>query len=133
MNRLRAHVSDLRAQKTAIRLQSAIVRDHRDDIIELIADDGATLSEVASAVRAFGEPVLNHGFKAEVLKQIGTVKGIRAGRAKTSTTRSVAHGPAGPREPETSSVATLASHSNAADNPMRDDDEDHFAARRPRS
>ena len=108
------------------------MREHRDDIIELIADDGATLSEVASAVRAVGEPVLDHGFKAEVLKQIGTVKGIRAGRAKAEATRSVVHGPVGPREPETSSVASPASHSNAADTPLGGDDEGHFAARRPR-
>ena len=132
MNRLRAHISDLRAQKTPIRLQSAIVREHRDDIIELIADDGATLSEVASAVRAVGEPVLDHGFKAEVLKQIGTVKGIRAGRAKTAAARGATHGPVGPRELETSSFGSPASQSDAADNAVGDDDDDHFAARRSR-
>ena len=64
MNRLRPHFAKHSAQKPKVRLQSAIVADYRDDIISLIAVDGATLPEVAAAVRAEGEPVLDAGFEA---------------------------------------------------------------------
>lgn len=85
MNRLRAHFANIIAQKEPKRTQAQIVDEYRSDIISLIADDGATLDQIAAAVRAYGEPVLDHGFKAEVLKQLGTVKAIRAGHLRHAT------------------------------------------------
>lgn len=129
-NRLRPHFEHEQAQKPPKRLQSDIVWDYRADIIGLIKDDGATLCEVVSAVRAQGETVLDHGFKAELLKQLGTVKDIRAGRGKNSNlalapTGSVssALAPVGGTEP------AVGQHRPAED--VADDD-DLFVARRPR-
>ena len=126
MNRLRPHFVKQAAQKPKKRLQSEIVAEFRDDIISLIADDGATLPEVADAVRAQGEPVLDPGFKAEVLKQIGTVKNIRAGRINTRASK---YG-----EPAPQPAAMLAQNNSnlTATSPDDDDDDDAFAARRPR-
>lgn len=125
MNRLRPHFADQMAQKPQRRLQNAIVADYRDDIIGLIVVDGATLTEVAAAVRAEGEPVLEAGFKAAILEQIGTVKNIRAGRIKAAA-QNVNRDPSAtsglsPLPTERSGHATL------------DDDDEDFAARRPRS
>lgn len=123
MNRLRRHFSG----KPAKRLQSAIVAEYRNDIIELIAVDRATLPDVANAVRAEGEPVLDAGFKAEILKQIGTVKAIRAGRPKP------------PAFGGHSELPPIASKSNREGvDPSRipdsieDDHDDDFVARRRR-
>ncbi|WP_394269557.1 hypothetical protein [Qipengyuania sp.] len=126
MNRLRPHFADQQAQKARRRLQGDIVRDYRDDIVELLADDGATLSEVALAVRARGEPVLDHGFKAEILKQIGTVKNIRSGHAKVADLR----GASPVSEPQTQKAKLMPSLTDAAE--AVGDDDDQFAARRRR-
>jgi hypothetical protein len=128
MNRLRSHFAKQAAQKPMKRLQRAIVSDYRNDIISLIADDGATLPEVADAVRAQGEPVLDPGFKAEVLKQIGTVKNIRAGRINTMASKY------GDPAPQAEPAAILAQNNSnlTATPPDDDDDDDAFAARRPR-
>lgn len=131
MNRLRPHFAKQAAQKPKKRLQSAIVTDYRGDIISLIADDGATLPEVADAVRAQGEPVLDHGFKAEILKQIGTVKNIRSGRAKVTGTRGPFPVSASSSAPATQSATPSPAQTDAAEN-FADDDDDLFAARRPR-
>lgn len=121
MNRLRPHFASQVAQRPKRRLQRSIVADYRDDIIGLIADDGASLPEVADAVRAQGEPVLDAGFKSAVLKMIGTVKNIRAGR--TDLIASKGGDPASqPKLPPISSAESGTS-------PDHDDD---FAARRPR-
>lgn len=127
MNRLRSHFAARAAQKPKKRLQSSIVADYRDDIISLIADDGATLTEVIEAVRAEGEPVLDAGLKAEILKQIGTVKGIRAGGAKAAIAKradTASQAAAAPQLPP-------AFQSEAAI--FLDEDDADFAARRPRS
>ncbi|KNH01902.1 hypothetical protein J121_101 [Qipengyuania citrea LAMA 915] len=128
MNRLRSHFAKQAAQKPMKRLQRAIVSDYRDDIISLIADDGATLPEVADAVRAQGEPVLDPGFKAEVLKQIGTVKNIRAGRINTMAPK---YGEPVP-QPEPAAMLAQNNSNLTATSPDDDDDDDAFAARRPR-
>lgn len=131
MNRLRSHFNDQQAQKPQRRLQIEIVADYRDDIIGLIADDGATLPEVADAVRAQGEPVLDAGFKAAVLKTIGTVKNIRAGRVNTITNKGAVVDPAS--SPTTASMPVLPP-TNSVPRPLGDDDDDDdaFAVRRPR-
>ncbi|HBR83699.1 MAG TPA: hypothetical protein DD861_05805 [Erythrobacter sp.] len=128
MNRLRSHFAKQAAQKPMKRLQRAIVSDYRDDIISLIADDGATLPEVADAVRAQGEPVLDAGFKAAILKQIGTVKNIRAGRIGTMASSG------GDPAPQPVSAAMMGqTNSNETETSADDDDDDDaFAARRPR-
>lgn len=128
MNRLRSHFAMQAAQKPKKRLQSEIVAEFRDDIISLIADDGATLPEVADAVRAQGEPVLDPGFKAEVLKQIGTVKNIRVGRVNTMASRHVNPAP----QPEPAAPMAQNNSNLTAISPDDDDDDDAFAARRPR-
>lgn len=125
MNRLRSHFANQLAQKPQRRLQSSIVADYHDDIIGLIAVDGATLVEVAEAVRAEGEPVLEPGFKAAILKQIGSVKSIRAGLAKAAPTDT-----ADPGSPPAPTLPQLDSNQNTT---LFDDDDDDFAARRPRS
>ena len=125
MNRLRSHREDKRAQEAQRRLQSDIVRDLREDIVELIAHDGATLSEVADAVRAVGEPVLDHGFRAEILKQIGRVKDIRSGRAKAAAAPTPAPAPA------TQGVVQAPIRAESIED-VAEDDDDLFAARRPR-
>lgn len=123
MNRLRRHFSG----KPGKRLQSAIVAEYHNEIIELIAVDRATLPDVANAVRAEGEPVLDAGFKAEILKQIGTVKAIRDGRPKP------------PAAGGHSVLPPLISKSNRVEfDPLRtpdsieDDHDDDFVARRRR-
>ena len=116
MNRLRSHFIKQAAQKPTKRLQSAIVADYHNDIISLIADDGATLDEVADAVRAQGEPILDYGFKAEVLKQIGTVKAIRAGAVSKASIKC-------PSEP-------VATSQPLAVPPRSDIDEDFMGRRR---
>lgn len=123
MNRLRRHLSE----KPTRRLQSAIVAEYHDDIIELIAVDRATLPDVANAVRAEGEPVLDAGFKAEILRQIGTVKAIRAGQSKPAARSR--HSDPPPLTPN--------SNREGVDPPripdaIEDDHDDDFVARRPR-
>lgn len=129
MNRLRSHFTDQQAQKPQRRLQIEIVADYRDDIIGLIADDGATLPEVADAVRAQGEPVLDAGFKAAVLKSIGTVKNIRAGRINSITSKGAVADPAS--SPTMASMPVLPPNSSAPRPLGDDDDDDAFAVRRP--
>ena len=58
-------------------IQRDIVRKHRAEIVSLIRDDCATLSEVVQVVSAAGEPVLAAGFKKALRREIGTVKAIR--------------------------------------------------------
>lgn len=128
MNRLRSHFAKQAAQKPMKRLQRAIVSDYRDDIISLISDYGATLPEVADAVRAQGEPVLDAGFKAEVLRQIGTVKNIRAGRIDTMPNRGGDPAP----QPEPAAPMTQNNSNETETSVDDDDDDDAFAARRPR-
>ena len=128
MNRLRSHFAKQAAQKPMKRLQRAIVSDYRDDIISLISDYGATLPEVADAVRAQGEPVLDAGFKAEVLRQIGTVKNIRAGRIDTMANRGGDPAP----QPEPAAPMTQNNSNETETSVDDDDDDDAFAARRPR-
>lgn len=125
MNRLRRHFSG----KPARRLQSAIVSEYRNDIIDSITIDRATLPEVANAVRAEGEPVRDAGFKAEILKQIGTVKAIRAGRLKPP-----AFGGHGDLPPSTSnSQRGMVDPFRIPDSIEDDDDDDDFVARRRRT
>lgn len=126
MNRLRSHFAARAAEKPKKRLQSAIVADYRDDIISLIADDGATLTEVIEAVRAEGEPVLDAGLKAEILKQIGTVKSIRAGAAKAAIAK---RADAAPQTAGSSPLALTIPSESAV---FLDEDDADFAARRPR-
>ena len=129
MNRLRAPFADQQAKKEKARLQSEIVRDYRDEIVELIADDFATLNEVVSSVRALGEPVLDAGFKAEILKQIGTVKNIRTGR--TSPAALVRDPPR--MRPSPAIVSTSLPVSQTGNGDILDDDDDElFVARKPR-
>lgn len=129
MNRLRSHFANQASQKPKKRLQRDIVADYRDDIISLIADDGATLPDVADAVRAQGEPVLDHGFKAAILKTIGSVKNIRARRGE---------GPACTGGDQAQQSAPMLAPTLAQTNltepatSFDDDDDDAFAARRPR-
>ena len=78
VDQARAALASLRAAKPRPRLQRDIVRDHSDAIIIMIKDDGATLEEVAGAMTAIGELVLEKGFCAEVRRQLGTVKSIRS-------------------------------------------------------
>ena len=123
MNRLRRHFSG----KPRKRLQSAIVAEYHNEIIELIAVDRATLPDVANAVRSEGEPVLDAGFKAEILRQIGTVKAIRAGQSK----------PAAHSRHSDPSPITPNSNRAEVDPPripdvIEDDHDDDFVARRPR-
>lgn len=126
ISRLRSHYQRQRAENPPKRIQSDIVRDYRDDIVGLIADDGASLSEVVAAVRAEGEPVLEPGFKAEILKQIGTVKNIRAGRAKAVVANSAHSAPhAAVAPPVSKAIASRAAV-------FLDEDDEDFAARRPR-
>ena len=130
MNRLHSYFADQQALKVQRRRQGDIVRDYRDDIIGLIADDGATLPEVAAAVRAQGEPVLDPGFKAAILKSIGTVKDIRAGKVIAVAGKSAASAPA--LASTTSSLPATAPSNSTGSMPPDDDDDDAFAARRPR-
>lgn len=125
MNRLRSHFAIQVSQKPQRRLQSEIVAHYREDIVGLIADDGATLTEVAAAVRAEGEPVLDPGFKAAILKTIGTVKNIRAGRVKAAA---VGRGSLAAQPPSPPSTPVI----NSSETPLDDDDDDAFAARPPR-
>lgn len=128
MNRLRAHYVAQQEQKPQRRLQREIVETYRADIINLISDDGATLPEVADAVRAQGEPVLDAGFKAAILKTIGTVKNIRAGRISiTASQGAVAASSSLP----TAASTPLLPPNNSASTPLEDDDDDAFAVRRP--
>lgn len=128
MNRLRSHFAKHAAQKPKKRLQSAIVADYRDDIIGLIADDGATLPEVVAAVRAEGEAVLDAGFKAAILKTIGTVKDIRAKRIKPSAPMGGGPSPQSAVSPTPTQISSNETAMSLDD----DDDDDAFAARRPR-
>ena len=68
MKRLRRHFSG----KPAERLQNAVVSECRNDIIDLIEVYCVTLTDVATAVRAEGKPVVDDGLKTEMLNQIGT-------------------------------------------------------------
>lgn len=127
MNRLRPHFAKQTEQKAKKRLQKQIVAAYRDDIISLIADDGATLPEVVDAIRADGEVVLEAGFKAEVLRQIGTVKNIRAGRSDATAFTGGVHAPqcVPPHANTTSNMTTVQTDDD-------DDDDSAFVARRPR-
>ena len=131
MNRLRSHFADQQALKAPRRLQSDIVREYRDDIVELISSDGARLPEVVAAVRAQGEPVLEPGFKAEILKQIGKTKDIRAGKLKGAPSQPASTTPSSPSTPAPAlPVPSVGKNDPTAS--QDDDDDDHFAARRPR-
>lgn len=128
MNRLRPHFAKLLAQKPKTRLQRAIVADYRDDIISLIADCGATLPEVVEAVRAQGEPVLDDGFKSAIRKMLGTVKNIRAGRLNATAFKAADKA----TQPESPPQSAQISSNDTATAPVDDEDNDAFAARRPR-
>lgn len=132
MNRLRPHFAKHSAQKPKVRLQSAIVADYRDDIVSLIADDGATLPEVAAAVRAEGEPVLDAGFKAAILKQIGKVKDIRSGKVKAAVAKET--NAASVAAPVVKMPALTPASETVADSAavFLDEDDADFGARRPR-
>jgi hypothetical protein len=129
MNRLHSHFAKQASQTPKKRLQREIVEDYRNDIISLIADYGASLPEVADAVRAQGEPVLEPGFKAAILKTIGSVKNIRAGRIKATASTAGSLG----QQPETPLTPTLAqTNSTETATSPDDDDDDAFTGRRPR-
>lgn len=131
MNRLRSHFAGQQELKTQRRLQSDIVREYRDDIVELIANDGARLAEVAAAVRAEGEPVLEPGFKAEILKQIGKVKDIRGGGGKAAAANKTPYA-ATTAQPPTPAPAPASQAVAGGAAVFLDEDDDDFAARRPR-
>lgn len=132
MNRLRAYFADQQALKAQRRLQSDIVREYREDIVGLIANDGARLAEVAAAVRAQGEPVLEPGFKAEILKQIGKTKDIRAGKVKGASSSEATGTTPLPSMP-TAPVSVAQIIPTDATSKLVDDDEDLFSARCPRA
>lgn len=132
MNRLHSHFAKQASQQTKRRLQRDIVADYRGDIISLIADYGAKLDDVIDAVRAQGEPVLEAGFKAEILKSIGTVKDIQAGRIKATSSKSSASGQnLAPTITPAHPLPQL--HPTEPAMPIDEDDDDAFAVvRRPR-
>ena len=132
MNRLRPHFAKHSAQKPKVRLQSAIVADYRDDIVSLIADDGATLPEVAAAVRAEGEPVLEPGFKAAILNQIGKVKDIRAGKVKAAWAKNANAASAATPMVMTSALTPASRTVAGGAAVFLDEDDADFGARRPR-
>ena len=105
-----------RAQKPSVRQQSEIVQDNTALIRKLIRDQRASKKEVAEVLLGLGEPVLEKGFLAELLKQIGTVKEIRNGGPKPGP------GPELPAPPPSASP-TSDTNSNFVD------DEDGFAIR----
>lgn len=130
-NRLRVHYQREQAKYPPKRLQSDVVRDYRGDIIDLISNYGATLAEVAAAVRAQGEPVLDPGFKAEILKQIGKTKDIRLGKAKGALSHKSSIDAPPKSTPSVSPPASTAIPTEVAEG-RPDDDEGLFAARRTR-
>lgn len=115
-NRLRKYYEQhLAAKPPSLPPQRDIVREYHNEIIELIKVDGASLADVVASIEAHGERVLAAGLKAEILKQIGSVKTIRAGQAKDAPTF-----PRPTLRPPASSEANTF------------EDEDLFRARRPR-
>lgn len=108
-----------RALKPVVRLQSEIVQDNLALIRALIREQKASKKEVVEVLIGLGEPVLEKGFLAELLKQVGTVKEIRNDSAEPGPSRDQ---PARPTSAPPSSYPI----SNLLD------DEDGFATRTTR-